>query len=41
LRPEPSLRQYAVDDRDTISARLIELQAERDAVNAAVDDAET
>lgn len=31
VRPEPTARRYAVDDSDTISARLAELRAERDA----------
>ena len=32
LRPEPEERQYAVYDAGTISARLAELKAEREAV---------
>ena len=31
LRPEPALRPRAADNADTISARLTELRAERDA----------
>jgi hypothetical protein len=29
LRPEPKRREYAVEDADTISARLVELAKER------------
>ncbi len=31
LRPEPTERQYAVYDQNTISARLVELRSEREA----------
>ncbi len=31
LRPKPALRGHAVDDSDTISARIAELRAEREA----------
>jgi hypothetical protein len=31
LRPEPAERRYAVNDRDTIAARLAELKTEREA----------
>ena len=30
LRPEPALRGYAVDDSDTISARIAELRRDRE-----------
>jgi hypothetical protein len=39
MRPEPIERQYAVNDAKTISARLVELQAERDAATNYVEDA--
>jgi hypothetical protein len=32
LRPEPARREYAIDDIETIHARLVELEADRRAV---------
>jgi hypothetical protein len=38
LRPEPSLRVPAADDSDTISARIKELRAEREAAWASSEE---
>jgi len=39
LRPEPALREYAVNDQDAIYAGIVRLREERDAARNYVDGA--